>query len=176
MAKIPLTQLAAMKLIVNQAYDNMGLQSTQILGPILDGIMRNTPEGRAFVRLAASEGVKRAVAERDGPFGDYSQGRPKTGPANAVSCRGLRVKLKQREDRMHAFLADDPTVIARLLDHIDHKTTDLSEGVWLEPVENYTSQERFQAEITRVLRRTPTPFCPSAALPEVGSYVARERR
>jgi phenylpropionate dioxygenase-like ring-hydroxylating dioxygenase large terminal subunit len=74
---------------------------------------------------------------------------------------------------MHASLADDPTVIARLLDHIDHKTTDLSDGVWLQPVEHYTSQERFLAEITRVLRRTPTPFCPSAALPEVGSYVAR---
>nr|MDJ0853525.1 enoyl-CoA hydratase-related protein [Myxococcota bacterium] len=47
---IPLTQLVSMKLIVNQAYDNMGLQSTQTLGPILDGIMRNTPEGREFVR------------------------------------------------------------------------------------------------------------------------------
>ena len=34
---IPLTQLISMKLIVNQAYDNQGLQSTQTLGPILDG-------------------------------------------------------------------------------------------------------------------------------------------
>ncbi|MEL7029822.1 MAG: enoyl-CoA hydratase-related protein, partial [Pseudomonadota bacterium] len=42
LSQIPLTQLMAMKLIVNQAYDNMGLQSTQTLGPILDGIMRNT--------------------------------------------------------------------------------------------------------------------------------------
>jgi enoyl-CoA hydratase len=73
LAKIPLTQLAAMKLVVNQAYDNMGLQGTQTLGPILDGIMRNTPEGRAFVRTARDHGVKQAVAERDGPFGDYSQ-------------------------------------------------------------------------------------------------------
>jgi enoyl-CoA hydratase len=80
LAKIPLTQLAAMKLIVNQAYDNMGLQSTQTLGPILDGIMRNTPEGRAFVHLAAEEGVPRAVAERDGPFGDYSQAPPEAKP------------------------------------------------------------------------------------------------
>jgi enoyl-CoA hydratase len=70
---IPLTQLSAMKLIVNQAYDNMGLQGTQTLGPILDGIMRNTPEGREFVRVAASEGVRGAVTRRDGPFGDYSQ-------------------------------------------------------------------------------------------------------
>ena len=38
-----------MKLIVNQAYENMGLHSTQTLGPILDGLMRNTPEGLGFV-------------------------------------------------------------------------------------------------------------------------------
>ena len=77
---IPLTQLIAMKLIVNQAYDNMGLQGTQTLGPILDGIMRNTPEGRAFVREAASGGVKHAVARRDAPFADYSQGAPEEQP------------------------------------------------------------------------------------------------
>ena len=80
LAAIPLTQLVAMQLIVKQAYDNMGLQSTQTLGPILDGIMRNTPEGREFVRAAASEGVKAAVARRDGPFGDYSQGTPDEQP------------------------------------------------------------------------------------------------
>lgn len=74
MAKIPTTQLAAMKLIVNQAYDNMGLQSTQTLGPILDGMMRNTAEGRDFVRTAMDKGVQQAVVERDGPFEDYSQG------------------------------------------------------------------------------------------------------
>ena len=70
---IPLTQLVAMKMIVNQAYDNMGLQGTQTLGPILDGIMRNTPEGRDFVRVAGGEGVREAITRRDGPFGDYSQ-------------------------------------------------------------------------------------------------------
>lgn len=74
LAQIPLTQLISMKLIVNQTYDNMGLQSTQTLGPILDGIMRNTPEGRQFVRTAASEGVRGAIEQRDGPFCDYSQG------------------------------------------------------------------------------------------------------
>ncbi len=70
---IPMTQLSAMKLIVNQTYDNMGLQSTQTLGPILDGIMRNTPEGRQFVREAAREGVRSVITRRDGPFRDYSQ-------------------------------------------------------------------------------------------------------
>ena len=73
LAVIPVTQLAAMKLIVNQAYDNMGIQSTQYLGTILDGIMRNTPEGRQFVRTAQQDGVRAAIAGRDGPFGDYSQ-------------------------------------------------------------------------------------------------------
>jgi enoyl-CoA hydratase len=80
LARIPFTQLMAMKLIVNQAYDNMGLQSTQTLGPILDGIMRNTPEGREFVRTAKADGVKAAVIKRDGPFGDYSQAPPDEQP------------------------------------------------------------------------------------------------
>ena len=73
LASLPASQLAAMKLIVNQAYENMGLAGTQLLGPILDGLMRNTPDGLAFVQVAEREGVERAVAMRDGPFGDYSQ-------------------------------------------------------------------------------------------------------
>ena len=73
LARIPSSQLAAMKLIVNQAYENMGLGSTQTLGPILDGLMRNTPDAHRFIALAEREGVSGAVAERDGAFGDYSQ-------------------------------------------------------------------------------------------------------
>ncbi|MHB8531971.1 MAG: crotonase/enoyl-CoA hydratase family protein [Solirubrobacteraceae bacterium] len=76
LAAIPLSQLSAMKLIVNQAYENMGLASTQTLGPILDGLMRNTPDAAEFIELAAQEGVAGAVARRDGPFGDYSQAPP----------------------------------------------------------------------------------------------------
>jgi enoyl-CoA hydratase len=73
LASIPLSQLSAMKLIVNQAYENMGLAATQTLGPILDGLMRNTPDARQFIELARAQGVKAAVERRDGPFGDYSQ-------------------------------------------------------------------------------------------------------
>ena len=69
-----------MKLIVNQAYENMGLASTQLLGPILDGLMRNTPEAQRFVELAEREGVGAAVAQRDGAFGDYSQAPPAERP------------------------------------------------------------------------------------------------
>jgi enoyl-CoA hydratase len=72
LASIPVSQLAAMKLIVNQTYENMGLRATQTLGPILDGLMRNTPDGLAFVQKAANEGVGAATNERDAPFGDYS--------------------------------------------------------------------------------------------------------
>ena len=80
LASIPLSQLAAMKLVVNQAYENMGLNSTQILGPILDGLMRNTPDAVDFIRLAEKEGVRAAIAARDGPFGDYSQAGPDERP------------------------------------------------------------------------------------------------
>jgi 1,4-dihydroxy-2-naphthoyl-CoA synthase len=52
LANIPASQLAAMKLVVNQAYENMGLAATQTLGPILDGLMRNTPDALAFIDRA----------------------------------------------------------------------------------------------------------------------------
>ncbi|MFQ5416370.1 MAG: crotonase/enoyl-CoA hydratase family protein [Myxococcota bacterium] len=80
LARIPLSQLAAMKLIVNQAYENMGLHSTQTLGPVLDGFMRNTPEALHFIELAEKEGVRAAIEKRDGPFGDYSQASPERQP------------------------------------------------------------------------------------------------
>src|ERR1700730_4854980 len=87
LAAIPLSQLAAMKLIVNQAYENMGLASTQLLGPVLDGLMRNTPQAREFIALAESEGVSSMVARRDGPFGDYSQApaAEQPDPANTIA-------------------------------------------------------------------------------------------
>jgi len=87
LAGLPSSQLAAMKLIVNQAYENMGLASTQLLGPVLDGLMRNTPDAHRFIELAEREGVGAAVARRDGPFGDYSQASParKPDPANVIS-------------------------------------------------------------------------------------------
>jgi enoyl-CoA hydratase len=86
LVSIPASQLAAMKLVVNHAYENMGLASTQTLGPILDGLMRNTPEAKRFIELAAQKGVPAAVAERDGLFGDYSQADPseKPDPSNVI--------------------------------------------------------------------------------------------
>jgi enoyl-CoA hydratase/carnithine racemase len=73
LSTIPSSQLAAMKLVVNQQYENQGLHSTQLLGPILDGLMRNTPDAKRFVGIA-DQGVAAVLAERDGPWGDYGQG------------------------------------------------------------------------------------------------------
>jgi enoyl-CoA hydratase len=86
LASIPASQLAAMKLIVNQAYENMGLGSTQLLGPILDGLMRNTPDAQEFISRAAADGVHAAAVERDAPFADYSAGGPddKPDPGNVI--------------------------------------------------------------------------------------------
>jgi enoyl-CoA hydratase len=80
LAELPASQLAAMKLIVNQAYENMGLASTQTLGPILDGLMRNTPDALAWIERAEADGVHAAIEDRDGPFGDYSQAPPERRP------------------------------------------------------------------------------------------------
>ncbi len=80
LASIPSSQLSAMKLVVNHAYENMGLASTQTLGPILDGLMRNTPDALAFIERAEREGVSAVAAARDAPFRDYSQAPPELRP------------------------------------------------------------------------------------------------
>lgn len=71
-------------------------------------------------------------------------------------------------------ILNDREVAERVLQHIENNTTDTGASIWREPVQNYTSTTRFDTEINQVLRRYPIPFCPSAALLEVGSYVARE--
>ena len=88
LASVPASQLAAMKLVINHAYENMGVASTQTLGPILDGLMRNTPDAKRFIGLAEREGVRAAITERDGPFGDYSQGDAddKPDPTNVIAA------------------------------------------------------------------------------------------
>ncbi len=75
LATIPANQLAMSKLLVNQAYENMGLRTTQLIGTVFDGIARHTPEGVAWRDLAMKEGFREAVRRRDAPFGDYGEGR-----------------------------------------------------------------------------------------------------
>jgi enoyl-CoA hydratase len=73
-ALLPSNQLQMMKLLVNQTYEQMGLATTQLVGTLLDGAARHTPEGLRFTEAATAD-VRRAVAERDAPFGDYGQER-----------------------------------------------------------------------------------------------------
>jgi len=75
LATIPANQLAMGKLLVNQAYENMGLRTTQLIGTFFDGIARHTPEGIAWRDLAMKEGFREAVRRRDAPFGDYGETR-----------------------------------------------------------------------------------------------------
>jgi phenylpropionate dioxygenase-like ring-hydroxylating dioxygenase large terminal subunit len=82
--------------------------------------------------------------------------------------------MRDLGERKMAPAMDDQSVAQRILDHIAHGTTDVGQEVWREPVANYRSPERLVAEMQQVLRKSPTPFCPSAALSEPGSFVARE--
>jgi len=80
---------AAVKLVVNHAYENMGLASTQTLGPILDGLMRNTPDAKRFIELAEEQGVPAAVRERDALFGDQAAPEDKPDPGKRDRALGV---------------------------------------------------------------------------------------
>jgi enoyl-CoA hydratase len=62
---VPKNQLMMMKMLVNQAYENMGLANTQMIATIFDGITRHSPEGIWFKQRVEELGFKQAVAERD---------------------------------------------------------------------------------------------------------------
>ena len=69
---VPKNQLMMMKMMVNQAYENMGLTSTQKIATLFDGMARHSPEGVWFKKRAEKVGFKKAVAERDS--GDFIPG------------------------------------------------------------------------------------------------------
>ena len=62
---VPRNQLMMTKMVVNQAYENMGLATTQMLATFFDGVARHSPEGIWFRERAEEVGFKQAVAERD---------------------------------------------------------------------------------------------------------------
>jgi enoyl-CoA hydratase len=76
MASVPVNQLMMQKLMINQAYENMGLKTTQMFATIFDGITRHSPEGMAFKRRAETVGWKEAVRERDSGTYDWTLDRP----------------------------------------------------------------------------------------------------
>jgi enoyl-CoA hydratase len=76
LASVPVNQLMMQKLMINQALENMGLRSTQMLATIFDGITRHSPEGLAFKHRAEAVGWKQAVNERDLGTYDWTADKP----------------------------------------------------------------------------------------------------
>jgi enoyl-CoA hydratase len=69
-AQMPINQLMMMKLLVNETLHSQGLQASQVLGTVFDGVARHTREGYGFQQQAAEQGFREAVRARDEPFGD----------------------------------------------------------------------------------------------------------
>jgi enoyl-CoA hydratase len=65
LAGVPKNQLMMQKLMINQAYENMGLAATQMFATLFDGITRHSPEGKWFQQYAAERGFHEAVRLRD---------------------------------------------------------------------------------------------------------------
>jgi enoyl-CoA hydratase len=73
---IPANQLALNKLLINQAFENMGLRTTQLLGTLFDGMTRHTEEAYRWVEGFREHGFRESIRRRDAPFGDYGE-RPR---------------------------------------------------------------------------------------------------
>ena len=73
---IPANQLALNKLLINQAFENMGLRTSQLLGTFFDGVTRHTEEAHHWVESFAEKGFREVIRERDAPHGDYGE-RPR---------------------------------------------------------------------------------------------------
>jgi len=90
MAGVPINQLVMQKMMVNQAYDNMGLQSTQSMAVLFDGITRHSPEGRWFVAFAQEYGFDAAVKWRDQGHFIPDGGGPLPSAEEVAQLRGAR--------------------------------------------------------------------------------------
>ncbi len=76
-AGVPRSHLAMHKMVFNQVLLTMGLEQTQSLATLFDGITRHNPEGLWFRRFAQEQGFKAAVQWRDSgrpiPEGDEAR-------------------------------------------------------------------------------------------------------
>lgn len=70
---IPANQLALNKLLINQAFENMGLRTTQLLGTLFDGVTRHTEEAYRWVEGFQEKGFREVIRERDRPWQDYGE-------------------------------------------------------------------------------------------------------
>jgi enoyl-CoA hydratase len=71
-AAMPLNQLMMVKLALNSSLLAQGVQNSQLISTVFDGISRHTREGYAFQQRAAAAGFRQAVRERDSaPYDDF---------------------------------------------------------------------------------------------------------
>jgi enoyl-CoA hydratase len=74
---VPQSHLAMHKMVVNQVMLTAGLEQTQMMATVFDGITRHNPEGLWFRRHAQTEGFKSAIEWRDSgrpiPQGDEAR-------------------------------------------------------------------------------------------------------
>jgi enoyl-CoA hydratase len=74
---IPANQLALNKMLINQAFENMGLRTSQMLGTFFDGVTRHTEEAYRWVESFEEKGFREVVRERDDPWEDYGSQPPR---------------------------------------------------------------------------------------------------
>jgi enoyl-CoA hydratase len=92
-AGVPRSHLAMHKMVVNQVMLTMGLEQSQQLATLFDGITRHNPEGMWFRRYAQTEGFKAAVQWRD-------SGKPiPEGDAAREQIRDLEARRAPRKRR-----------------------------------------------------------------------------
>jgi phenylpropionate dioxygenase-like ring-hydroxylating dioxygenase large terminal subunit len=65
----------------------------------------------------------------------------------------------------------DRSIARRLIDHIEHHTTDMADEVMEIPSDVYASEEHYRRELDVLFRDRPLVFCLSGALPRPGSYL-----
>jgi enoyl-CoA hydratase len=70
---IPANQLALNKVLINQAFENMGMRSTQMLGTFFDGMTRHTEEALRWRESFGEIGFRETIRRRDAPFEDYGE-------------------------------------------------------------------------------------------------------
>jgi enoyl-CoA hydratase len=64
------------KLLINQAFENMGLRTTQLIGTFFDGVTRHTEEAYRLAESFDEKGFRLVIRERDAPWQDYGE-KPK---------------------------------------------------------------------------------------------------
>ena len=87
-AGVPSSHLAMHKMVVNQVMLAMGLEQSQQMATVFDGITRHNPEGMWFRRYAQEHGFKAAVQWRD-------SGRP---IPEGDEARALVRQMEQKRD------------------------------------------------------------------------------